>query len=105
MELRIDLLFLFQRLQEVAGGTGRGAGLVNTHRVAFSSSGDPSGKKPAAHALQDTDGDVWGDGVANALPAKELGLLLGCSHAGSRVSCRSGGVHLTHTPFLALYYR
>lgn len=101
----MDLLFLFQSLQEVAGGAGRGPGLMNMRRVVLSSRGDPPGENPAPHALQDTDGDVWGDGVDNTLPAVELGLVLGCSQTGSGVSCRTGGVHLLHTPFLALYYR
>ncbi|XP_022614470.1 uncharacterized protein LOC111231597 [Seriola dumerili] len=101
VELRVDLLFLFQSLQEAAGGAGGGPSLVNMRRMVFSSRGDP----PAPHALQDTDGDVWGDGVAGALPALELGLVLGCGQAGAGVSCGGGGVHLTHTPFMALYYR
>uniref|UniRef100_A0A3Q3L384 Uncharacterized LOC113139307 n=1 Tax=Mastacembelus armatus TaxID=205130 RepID=A0A3Q3L384_9TELE len=104
VELRVDLLFLFQSLQEVAGGARGGPSLVNMRRVVFSSGGDPPGKKLAPNALQD-DGDVWGDGVADTLRATELGLLLGCSQAGSGVSCRTGSVHLVHTPFMALYYR
>ncbi|XP_070690393.1 uncharacterized protein [Pempheris klunzingeri] len=102
VELRVDLLFLFQSLQEVAGGARGGPSLVNMRRVVFSSRGGRAGEKPAPGALQDTDGDVWGDGVASVL---ELGLVLGCSQAGSGVSCRTGGVHLSHTPFMALYYR
>ncbi|XP_040010664.1 uncharacterized protein si:ch211-170d8.2 [Xiphias gladius] len=105
VELRVDLLFLFQSLLEAAGGAGGGPSLVNMRRMVFSSRGDPPGEKPAPHALQDTDGDVWGDGVASALPALELGLILGCSQAGVGVSCGIGGVHLSHTPFMALYYR
>ncbi|XP_040897980.1 uncharacterized protein si:ch211-170d8.2 [Toxotes jaculatrix] len=101
VELRVDLLFLFQSLQETAGGAGGGPSLVNMRRMVFSSRGDP----PAPHALQDTDGDVWGDGVASTLPALELGLVLGCSQGGVGVSCGGGGVHLSHTPFMALYYR
>lgn len=105
VELRVDLLFLFQSLQEVAGGARGGPSLVNMRRVVFSSRGDPPGEKPASGSLQDTDGDVWGDGVANALPVLELGMILGCSQAGSGVSCGAGGVHLSHTPFMAVYYR
>ncbi len=105
----MDLLFLFQSLQEAAGGARGGPSLVNMRRVVFSSRGDPPGEKPASGALQDTDGDVWGDvwgdGVASTLPVLELGLVLGCSQAGSGVSCGAGGVHLSHTPFMALYYR
>ncbi|XP_070759965.1 uncharacterized protein [Enoplosus armatus] len=105
VELRVDLLFLFQSLQEAVGGAEGGPSLVNMRRVVFSSRGDPPGEKPVSGALQDTDGDVWGDGLTNTLPVLELGLVLGCSQAGSGVSCGAGGVHLSHTPFMALYYR
>lgn len=102
----MDLLFLFHDLQEAAGGARESPSLVNMRRVVFSSSrGDRSGEKAALGALQDSDGDVWGDGADNTLPPLQLGLVLGCTQAGSGVSCRSGGVHLIHTPFIALYYR
>ncbi|XP_074527325.1 uncharacterized protein LOC141791036 [Halichoeres trimaculatus] len=99
VELRVDLLFLFHDLQEAAGGARESPSLVNMRRVVFSPRGDGSGEKAALGALQDSDGDVWGDGPL------QLGLVLGCSQAGSGVSCRSGGVHLIHTPFIALYSR
>ncbi|XP_049907241.1 uncharacterized protein si:ch211-170d8.2 [Epinephelus moara] len=105
VELRVDLLFLFQSLQEVAGGAGGGPSLVNMQRVVSSSRGYPPGEKPASGALQDANGDVWGDGAASTLTARELGLVLGCSQAGSAVSCGTGSVHLLHTPFMAVYYR
>ncbi|XP_029295836.1 uncharacterized protein LOC115013572 [Cottoperca gobio] len=105
VELRVDLLLLFQSLQEAAGGAGGGPSLMNMRRLAFSSRGYPPGEKPASGALQDTDGDVWGKGVGGTLPALERGLVLDCSQAGSGVSCGAGGVHLSHTPFMALYYR
>ncbi|KAG7241402.1 hypothetical protein INR49_025602, partial [Caranx melampygus] len=85
VELRVDLLFLFQSLQEAAGGARGGPSLVNMRRIVFSSRGDP----PAPRALQDTDGDVWGDGVASGMPPLELGLVLSCSQAGAGVSCGS----------------
>ncbi|XP_041643955.1 uncharacterized protein si:ch211-170d8.2 [Cheilinus undulatus] len=105
VELRVDLLFLFQSLQEAAGVARGGPSLVNMRRVVFSSRGDRSGEKPSSGALQDSDGDGWGDGAANAVPPLELGLVLSCSRAGSGENCRTGGVHLVHTPFIALYYR
>ncbi|KAK2837613.1 hypothetical protein Q5P01_014825 [Channa striata] len=105
VELRLDLLFLFQSLQGAVGGARKGPSLVNMRRVVLSSSGDLSEEKAALHALQDTDSDVWGDEVANRMPVVELGLVLGCSQAGSGVSCKNGGIHLSHTPFLALYHR
>lgn len=84
VELRVDLLFLLQSLQEAAGGAagGGGARLVNMRRAVF--------PPTTSGALQDSS---WG----------ELGLILGCSRQGSGVSC--GGVQLSHTPFMALYYR
>ncbi|KAM7017948.1 uncharacterized protein LKV04_000687 [Tautogolabrus adspersus] len=105
VELRLDLLSLFQSLQEAAGGARRVPSLVNMRQVVFSSREDRAGEKPSLGALQDTDGDMWGGGAANTLPPLELGLVLGCSQAGSEVSCRTGGVHLSHTPFITLYYR
>lgn len=101
MELRVDLLFLFQSLQEAAGGARGGPSLVNMRRMVFSSRGD----RPAPRTLQDTDGDLWREEGAGALPPLDLGLVLSCSRAGAGVSCGSGGIHLSHTPFVALYYR
>lgn len=101
----MDLLFLLQRLQEAAGGAGGGPSLGNIRQVVLSSRGDLPGEKATSGALQDTDSDAWGDGAAGALPALELGLVLGCSQAGSRVPCGTSGVHLSHTPFMAVYYR
>lgn len=101
----MDLLFLLQSLQEAAGGAGGDPALGNIRQVVFSSRGDPPGEKASSGALQDTDGDAWGDGGAGALPALELGLVVGCSQAGSGVSCRGSGVQLSHTPFMAVYYR
>ncbi|XP_061622437.1 uncharacterized protein si:ch211-170d8.2 [Phyllopteryx taeniolatus] len=90
VELRVDLLFLFQSLQEAAGGPGRGRLLVNMRKVALSS----PHKKFASVDLQHNGGDVWGG----------LGLALGCSQAGVSVRCESSGVALLHTPFVTLYY-
>ncbi|XP_077418758.1 uncharacterized protein LOC144049591 [Vanacampus margaritifer] len=91
VELRVDLLFLFQSLQAAAGGPGRGHLLLNMRKVMLSA----LHKKMAPVDLQDNDGDVWG----------ELGLALGCSRAGVGVLCQSSGVGLLHAPFVALYYR
>ncbi|XP_017270081.1 uncharacterized protein si:ch211-170d8.2 [Kryptolebias marmoratus] len=103
LELRVDLLFLFHHLQEVAGGAGRGSSLLNVRRVKLFFNDDPPGETPPVGVLQDVDGDAWGDGVVAALPALDLGLILGCSRAGAGVPCE--GVHLQHPPFMALYYR
>ncbi|XP_063753557.1 LOW QUALITY PROTEIN: uncharacterized protein si:ch211-170d8.2 [Eleginops maclovinus] len=105
VDLRVDLLFLFQSLQEAAGGAGGVPSLVNMRQVVFASMGYAPGEKPTSGAQQDTASDVWGEGAGSTRPALERGLVLGCSQAGSGVSCRTGGVHLSHTPFMALYYR
>lgn len=101
----MDLLFLLQTLQEVAGGAGGGARLENIRQVMQSSRGDPPGEKAPSGALQDPDGETWGGGTSSTLPALELGLVLGCSQAGSGMSCQTGGVHLSQTPFMAVYYK
>lgn len=101
----MDLLFLLQTLQEVAGGAGGGARLEDIRQVVHSSRGDPPREKATSGALQDTDGEAWGDGTSSTPPALELGLVLGCSQAGSGLSCRTGGVHLSQTPFMAVYYK
>ncbi|XP_034025579.1 uncharacterized protein si:ch211-170d8.2 [Thalassophryne amazonica] len=88
MELSVDLLFLFQALQEAAGGARVGPALVNMWRM-------------PPQVAQDTAGYRWGEG----LPAVDLGVALGCSRAGSKVSCGPGGVRLAHMPFIVLSYR
>ncbi|XP_024909202.1 uncharacterized protein LOC103398121, partial [Cynoglossus semilaevis] len=99
-ELRVDLLFLLRGLQGAAGGTGAGGGhsVVNMRRMAFI-------QKPASLALQEARGQTRGGGVLTKLPDLELGLVLSCSRGGAAVSCGSGSVQLSHTPFVALYYR
>ncbi|XP_029916717.1 uncharacterized protein LOC115365726 [Myripristis murdjan] len=107
VELRVDLLFLFRGLQEAAGGAGGGPSLVHMRRVGFFSRRGPPlppRERSAPRSLQDTQGDVRGEGLS-ALPGLELGLALGCSRAGSAESCEPSGVHLLHSPFVALSYR
>ncbi|XP_076010127.1 uncharacterized protein LOC143003395 [Genypterus blacodes] len=89
VELRVDLLFLFQGLQEVVGGARGGPSLVNVRNSAFPSTGGPPAERATVGPLQDV----------------ELGLVLGCSQDGSAASCGGAGVHLLHTPFIALSYR
>ncbi|KAF6723604.1 hypothetical protein FQA47_017151 [Oryzias melastigma] len=96
VELRVDLLFLFQSLQRGGGGAGRGSSLINIRRSMLFSGEDPPG---------DTHEEAWGDGLASTLPALDLGLILGCSKAGSGVPCGRGSIQLSHTPFMVLYYR
>ncbi|KAM8865642.1 uncharacterized protein ACB058_006828 [Synchiropus picturatus] len=93
VDLRVDLLFLFQNLQEAAGLEGGGGhGLVHIRQ-------DPSrrpvlGKQSSEGPVEDPAADVW----------RELGLALNCSLNGDEVSCQTSGVHLLHAPFIALYY-
>lgn len=102
LELKVDLLFLFHHLQEVAGAAGQGYSLQNIRQVKLFSSGGPPGEKLSG-VLQDVDGDAWGDGVLTVLPALDLSLVLLCSRVGVGVPCE--GVHLLHPPFTTLFYR
>ncbi|KAF7654682.1 hypothetical protein LDENG_00066440 [Lucifuga dentata] len=86
VEMRVDLLFLFQDLQEEASGSRGGPSLLNIRSAAFSS---PAAGSSAPRPVQDM----------------ELNLVLGCSRDGSAASCEDSGVHLLHTPFVALSYR
>lgn len=104
-ELKVDLLFLFQHLQEAAGDRGRGHSLVNMQLGRLLSNEDLTGGKPALGILRDSDGKAWYDRNDDRLLVLDVGLVLGCSGAGSGVPCESGGVHLSHAPFMALYYR
>uniref|UniRef100_A0A3Q0SRU0 Uncharacterized protein n=1 Tax=Amphilophus citrinellus TaxID=61819 RepID=A0A3Q0SRU0_AMPCI len=104
VDLRVDLLFLFHSVQEVVGGAGRGPSLTNMRRAVLFSNGDPPGENPTGMAPQDTDANVLGSGLTSTLSPLDLGLVLGCSQAGTEVSCGAGGVHITHTPFMALFF-
>ncbi|XP_061673980.1 uncharacterized protein si:ch211-170d8.2 [Syngnathoides biaculeatus] len=90
VELRVDLLFYFQSLQEAAGGPGLGRLLVDMRKLTLST----PHKKLARLNIQPNGGDVWGG----------LGLAFGCSQAGFTVLCESSGVGLLHSPFVTLYY-
>ncbi|KAM4576778.1 uncharacterized protein PAE49_006763 [Odontesthes bonariensis] len=105
VELRVDLLFLFQSQHEVAGGAGRGPSLINIRLPTLFPNEDLPGEKSSLGALQDTNSDVWGEGLTHTLPVMDLGLILGCSRDGSDVPCETGGSRLSHTPFMALYFR
>ncbi|XP_043967662.1 uncharacterized protein si:ch211-170d8.2 [Gambusia affinis] len=100
VELRVDLLFLLRLLQEAAGDGGRGRGSVNAHLGRLLSSEDG---KTSLGIVQDADREAWHDGNDIRL-AREVGLVLGCSRAGSGVPCESGGVRLSDAPFMAVYY-
>lgn len=99
----MDLLFLFQGLQESAGGAREGSSLVDMRRVGVLSRGGPR-ERPSLQSLQDTD-DQRGEGLDLSLTARELGLALNCNKGGLGVSCEHNGLHLLNTPFIALSYR
>uniref|UniRef100_A0A8C8GJW6 Uncharacterized protein n=1 Tax=Oncorhynchus tshawytscha TaxID=74940 RepID=A0A8C8GJW6_ONCTS len=107
LELRVDLLFLFQGLQEAAGGVRGEPSLVDMRKVGELSSGGPRERPVAPWSLQDTNADLLGEGVGPLLMAMELGLALAlnCDRGGVEVSCEHNGVHLLHSPFIALSYR
>lgn len=101
----MDLLFLFQGLQEAAGGARGGPSLVDMRRVGGLSRGGQRDWPGALLSLQDTATDQLGEGLGPLLNAVDLGLALNCKMGGVGVSCEHNGVHLLHTPFIALSYR
>ncbi|KAG5840704.1 uncharacterized protein si:ch211-170d8.2 [Anguilla anguilla] len=107
VELRVDLLFLFQSLQAVTRGVQRGPGLADLRRVGRLARlrGESLGGGQNPWSLQDTDGEMWGGGENFLRSALELGLLLHCSRGGAEVPCEENGVSLLHAPFIALSYR
>ncbi|CAB1321810.1 unnamed protein product, partial [Coregonus sp. 'balchen'] len=105
LELQVDLLFLFQGLQEAAGGAIGGPSLVDMRKVGELSSGGSRERPGAPWSLQDTNADLWGEGLGPLLTNAELGLALNCDMGGVEVSCEQNGVHLLHSPFIALSYR
>ncbi|XP_046904189.1 uncharacterized protein si:ch211-170d8.2 [Hypomesus transpacificus] len=101
LELRVDLLFLFQGLQEAADGNRGGPSLVAMRKVGGFSRGGPR-ERPS---LQDTNRGPLGEGPGPLQTALELGLGLNCNKGGVEVSCEHNGLHLVHTPFIAISYR
>lgn len=92
MELQVDLLNLLQSLQqEAASGAGEAPDAASLREVASSS-------RMNQRPLQDS-GTQWRPGSGLG---RDLGLLLGCTGDESAESCQ--GVHLLHTPFMAVYY-
>ncbi|XP_051950011.1 uncharacterized protein si:ch211-170d8.2 [Xyrauchen texanus] len=112
LELRVDLLGLFQALQLAIGGAKRGPSLMEMHRVRGLTRPGALGQRERPPSLQDTAPVEWGeeneDGEAAAplKPALELGLALHYSLAHNILQpCQTNGVQLTHTPFITLAYR
>lgn len=112
VELRVDLLALFQALQLVIGGSSRGPSLMEMHRVRGLTRPGAVVQKQRPPSLQDTVPVVWGevnegrDGAAPLQPTLELGLALHCSLVDNIAQpCQNYGVHLEHAPFIALTYR
>ncbi|KAA0713829.1 hypothetical protein E1301_Tti015578 [Triplophysa tibetana] len=112
VELRVDLLALFQALQLTIGGPSRGPSLIEIHRVRGLTRPGVLDQKERSPAPQDTASVLWGDvnedreGAAPLQPALELGLALHCSLENNIAQpCQNYGVHLAHAPFIALTYR
>lgn len=81
VELRLDLLFLVQRLQaalELKGGHPSG-GVWKVTQASRTESGGGGG-------------------------ALDLGLALDCHRDGAKVGCEACGVQLTQTPFMVVHY-
>uniref|UniRef100_A0A8C5DBF2 Uncharacterized LOC114469749 n=1 Tax=Gouania willdenowi TaxID=441366 RepID=A0A8C5DBF2_GOUWI len=104
VELRVDLLFLIQTLQEAAVSNGQTSSLANM-RPSFFFKGQQSKKSPSSGLLAVTTEDVLEARNTNSLPTVDLGLVLGCTQGESRIPCGCNGVKLLHTPFIAIYYR
>nr|XP_055024240.1 uncharacterized protein si:ch211-170d8.2 [Misgurnus anguillicaudatus] len=112
VELRVDLLALFQALQLAIGGAKRGPSLMEMHRVRGLTRPGVLDQKEIPPAPQDTAPVLKGevnedmDGAAPQQLALELGLALHCSLENNITQpCRNYGVHLAHAPFIALTYR
>lgn len=112
VELRVDLLALFQALQLVIGGASRGPSVLEMHRVRGLTRPGVVIQKHRPQSLQDTVPVVWGEvnegreGAALLQPSLELGLALHCSLLdNTALPCQDYGVHLEHAPFITLTYR
>ncbi|XP_026115121.1 uncharacterized protein si:ch211-170d8.2 [Carassius auratus] len=111
VELRVDLLVLFQALQLVIGGAIKGPSLMEMHRVRDLIRPGFVVQKQRPPSPQDTVSVVWGEenegreGAAPLQPALELGLALRCSLLDNiALPCQDYCVHLEHAPFIALTY-
>ncbi|TRZ03246.1 hypothetical protein DNTS_012965, partial [Danionella cerebrum] len=107
VELRVDLLTLFQALQMLIGGTSRGPSIIEMHRVRGLTRPGVVVPKHTPPTVQDTVPVEWGDEKEAPLqPTLELGLGLYCSLEDTVVHpCENYGVRLEHAPFIALTYR
>nr|XP_023696524.1 uncharacterized protein LOC111858736 [Paramormyrops kingsleyae] len=106
LELMLDLLFLFQGLQEAIGGTRGGSSLVDFRRVGGLARQSGAGLRvgQVGSSPQETDTGLWEGPLPWAL---ELGLVLHCTRegGGEAVPCENNGVHLLYTPFFAISYQ
>ncbi|KAF4070340.1 hypothetical protein AMELA_G00284400 [Ameiurus melas] len=99
LEVRVDLLFLFQALQALRGRRG-GSSVMEIRRV--------GGLHPLRASETRPTEAQGGDGRA-VRPLQvpvELGLALHCStvELNTPLPCESHGVRLLHTPFITLSY-
>ncbi|KAF7694817.1 uncharacterized protein si:ch211-170d8.2 [Silurus meridionalis] len=96
LEVKVDLLFLFQALQALRGKRG-GSSIMEIRHVA------------GLHTLRareaETQGGDWGLERLLQVPV-DLGLALHCTTVdlNTSVACESYGVRLLHTPFITLSY-
>ncbi|KAL2092288.1 hypothetical protein ACEWY4_012086 [Coilia grayii] len=108
VEMKLDLLFFFQALQQAVGGPQGGPRLINMRQVGgLTRPGATSEPWARAQALQEAEGTEWGGGE-NGSPLHEvieLGFTLRCRRGEEAVPCRASGVRLQHTPFITLSYR
>lgn len=99
LEVRVDLLFLFQALQALGGKRG-GSSVMEIWRLGGLHTVQASKAKPTE--MQGGDRKV-----AHPLQVPvELGLALHCStvELNTPLPCESHGVRLLHTPFITLSY-
>lgn len=99
LEVRVDLLFLFQALQALRGTHG-GSSVMEIRQV----EGLHTRRSSGARATEAQGGD--GRAKRPLQVPVELGLALDCStvELNTPLPCESHGVRLLHTPFITLSY-
>ncbi|XP_051965376.1 uncharacterized protein LOC127631323 [Xyrauchen texanus] len=112
VELRVDLLGLFQALQLAIGGASRAPSLMEMHRVRGLTRPGALGQWESPPGIRDKVHVGWGEenedreGAAPLQPALELGLALQCSLVDNIAQpCQPYDVQLVHAPFISLSYR
>lgn len=99
LEVRVDVLFLFQALQALKGTRG-GSSVMEIRRVGGLHT-------PWSMVARPTEAQGGGEREQRLLQVpEELGLALDCStvELNTPLPCESHGVRLLHTPFITLSY-